>query len=350
MTTRRTIERAARAPANIHSVDVYLRQALAPNTVAAYQADIRHFRDWGGRIPATPQMVARYMAAHADRVKPGTLRRRMAAIAAAHTLLHRPSPTRSELVQATFRGIRRVHGTAQRQAKPLSLETLRKLARPRKDLEPMRDLRDRVLLVVGFAGGFRRSELARLTPLDLSFTPQGVEVVLRRSKTDQHGKGRVVALPVGPRPMCPVMLLKEWLTVLKREDPTGPANPLFRSVDRYGQLGKSLRGAAVGTILRQRLNLCGLERAGFSAHSLRSGLVTAAAEAGVPTWQIQRQTGHRSESTVHRYIRGLSLFDQNAFAGANAVCLTADEVISDATSPRRSTKRLSQPSGRRAYA
>jgi len=215
-----------------------------------------------------------------------------------------------------------VHGTAQRQAKPVSIEMLLQLAKPRKDLVPLRDLRDRVLLVVGFAGGFRRSELAQLTPQSLSFTPQGVHVTLKRSKTDQLGKGRVVALPPGPRPMCPVNLLKTWLLVLRKADPAGAAKPLFRRVDRYGKIGSGLRGAAVGTILRRRMSMCGLEGNGFSAHSLRSGLVTAAARAGVPTWLIQRQTGHRSEGTVHRYIRGVSLFVQNAFTGASVASRT----------------------------
>lgn len=315
MTKRRNTERPskARLVANTNSVDAYVRQALAPNTVAAYQSDLRHFRAWGGRIPATPQMVARYLAEHAGKAKPSTLRRRLAAIASAHTLAGKLSPTRSELVQTTLRGIRRVHGTAQRQAKPISLEMLREMAKPRKDLEPVRDLRDRALLVVGFAGGFRRSELTQLTPQNLIFGPRGVEVMLTRSKTDQHGKGRVVALPSGPRHMCPVKLLKAWLHMLRNADPEGAARPLFRRVDRYGELGQGLRGAAVGVVLRRRLRLCELEREGYSAHSLRSGLVTAAAKAGVPTWAIQRQTGHRSESTVHRYIRGVSAFERNAF-------------------------------------
>lgn len=296
----------------------YLANALAPNTVQAYLSDLRHFRSWGGRIPATPSMVARYLADCAGQVKPSTLRRRIAAIASAHTILRKASPTRSELVQTTLRGIRRVHGTAQKQAKPLSIIMLRQIVQLRKDLNPVRDLRDRTLLVVGFAGGFRRSELASLTPGSLNFGAQGVEVMLKRSKTDPHGKGRVVALPPGPSKLCPVRLLKAWLAVLDEEDLAAEAMPLFRAVDRHGQLQKGLHGAAVGCILRERLRHCGLECDGYSAHSLRSGLVTSAAKAGVPIWAIQRQTGHRSESTVHRYIRGLSPFERNAFGSVAA--------------------------------
>lgn len=293
----------------------YVTNAVADSTRRAYAGDLRHFREWGGRVPATPAMVARYLAAFASKVKASTLNRRLAAIASAHTVLGRPSPTRSELVQTTMRGIRRVHGSAQKQAKPISLEMLRLLAKPQRHLDPVRDLRDRTLLVVGFAGGFRRSELARLKLEDLAFDAHGVTVTLVRSKTDQQGKGRVVALPYGPVRMCPVKLLKAWIQRLRgldQEEAMG-AVPLFRRVDRYGKLGGGLSGAAVGGVMRRRMHDCGLDPKGFSAHSLRSGLVTSAARAGVPTWAIQKQTGHRSESSVHRYIRGLSPFERNAF-------------------------------------
>jgi len=295
--------------------DHYVASAVADSTRRAYAADLRHFRDWGGRIPSTPAMVARYLAAFAGKVKASTLNRRLAAIASAHTTIGKPSPTRSELVQTTMRGIRRVHGSAQRQAKPISIEMLRVLAKPQRHLDPVRDLRDRTLLVVGFAGGFRRSELARLKLENLVFDAQGVTVALVRSKTDQQGKGRAVALPHGPGRMCPVELLKAWIQRLRELDRQEAidALPLFRRVDRYGRPGGGLSGAAVGGVMRRRMRDCGLDPNGFSAHSLRSGLVTAAARAGVPTWAIQRQTGHRSESTVHRYIRGLSPFEWNAF-------------------------------------
>ncbi|SDI19775.1 site-specific integrase [Variovorax sp. OV700] len=297
--------------------DHYVASAVADSTRRAYAADLRHFRDWGGRVPATPAMVARYLAAFAGKVKASTLNRRLAAIASAHTVLGKPSPSRSELVQATMRGIRRIHGSAQRQAKPISIEMLRLLAKPQRHLDPVRDLRDRALLVVGFAGGFRRSELARLKLENLVFDAQGVTVSLVRSKTDQQGKGRVVALPHGPGRMCPAKLLKSWIQLVREMDPEElDAKPLFRRVDRYGKPGGGLSGAAVGGVMRRRMRDCGLDPSGFSAHSLRSGLLTAAAKAGVPTWAIQRQTGHRSESTVHRYIRGLSPFERNAFASA----------------------------------
>lgn len=306
-----------KAPAQF---DHYVASAVADSTRRAYAADLRHFRGWGGRVPATSAMVARYLAAFAGKVKASTLNRRLAAIASAHTVLGKPSPTRSELVQTTMRGIRRIHGSAQRQAKPISIEMLRVLAKPQRHLDSMRDLRDRALLVVGFAGGFRRSELARLKPENLAFDAQGVTVALLRSKTDQQGKGRVVALPQGPGRMCPVKLLKSWTQLLRRVAPDEvDTKPLFRRVDRYGKIGGGLSGAAVGGVMRRRMRDCGLDPTGFSAHSLRSGLVTAAARVGVPTWAIQRQTGHRSESAVHRYIRGILPFERNAFGSLTEV-------------------------------
>jgi len=157
--------------------------------------------------------------------------------------------------------------------------------------------------------------LATLKLEHLVFDEQGVTVTLVRSKTDQEGKGRVVAIPRGSGRLCPVKLLTAWirrLHVLGSHDSI-EALPLFRRVDRYGRPGGGLSGAAVGEVMRRRMRDCGIDPNGFSAHSLRSGLVTAAARAGAPTWAIQRQTGHRSESTVHRYIRGLSPFERNAF-------------------------------------
>jgi integrase len=294
-------------------VNQYVAHAVAAGTRNAYASDLRLFRNWGGRIPATPTLVARYLAACAGKVKASTLERRLAAISSAHVALGKPSPTRSALVRTTMRGIRRVHGTAQVQAKPLGLDALRKITRLQKGLDPVRDLRDRTLLLVGFAGGFRRSELVGLTPESLHFDAQGVAVTLKRSKTDPQGKGRVVALPYGRGGMCPVKLLKAWLALLSKLDPEAETKRIFRGVDRYGTLGQGLGSGAVGGILRRRLAHCGLDREGYSAHSLRAGLVTAAAKAGVPTWAIQQQTGHKSENTVHRYIRGLSPYERNAF-------------------------------------
>jgi integrase len=147
----------------------------------------------------------------------------------------------------------------------------------------------------------------------LTFSRNGVSITIWHSKTDAAGKGRVVALPSGASDLCPVRALRDWLARLSSLCPAADDGALFRRIDRYGQLGGPLGAAATGPILQKRLALSGRPSAGFSAHSLRAGLVTSAALAGVPVWSIQRQTGHRSETMVHRYIRDLTPFQANAF-------------------------------------
>ena len=310
----KTVQATKRLTASQARVKNYLANALAPNTLAGYLSDLRHFRACGGRIPATPGMVARYLADCASNYKATTLARRLAAISYAHAAIKHPNPVRSKEVTHTMRGILRVHGAAIKQATPVSLELLRALARPRADVPALRDLRDRTLLLLGFAGGFRRSELVRLRPADLQLTAEGFLVTVRRSKTDQLAKGRVVAIPAGRGRLCPVRPLLHWLRVLQQAHPEGVEMPLFRSIDRHGNLGLGLGAHAVGTLLKQRVAHVGQDAGGLSSHSLRAGLVTASAAAGIPVWAIQRQTGHRSEQSVNRYVREVSAFDQNAFS------------------------------------
>lgn len=293
-------------------VERYLQQALAPNTRSAYASDLKHFRAWGGKVPATPQVVAQYLADCAGKMKASTLGRRLAAIRHAHVAVGKASPTDSALVKRTLRGIKRVHGSAVKQAAPITMDVLRKLARPHPQLDPVRDLRDRCLLLLGFAGGFRRSELVSLRPCDLKITREGVLMSVRSSKTDPTGKGRVVAIRKTGGRTCPVAVLLRWLAVLRRAYPEGAAAPLFRSVTRSGRLGDQLAAASVNDILRRRLKYLGITTSGISAHSLRAGLVTAAAVAGSPLWAIQRQTGHHCVSSVHRYIRTAEHFAVNA--------------------------------------
>ncbi|RYH63554.1 MAG: integrase [Alcaligenaceae bacterium] len=298
-------------------VKTYLSNSLAPSTISSYLSDLRHFKGWGGRVPSTPEMVARYLAESAGTYKASTLARRLAAIAHAHVLIGRKSPVGSEVVRRTMRGISRVHGASTKQAKPLTLQALRVLLRRRSDVSPLRDLRDRALLLLGFAGGFRRSELVTLRPVDLELRLEGLLISVRRSKTDQYGKGRVVAVPSGRGVLCPVKVVLRWVHALRKLDPEGASKPLFRALDQHGNIGQRLTAQSVGLILKRRLSLCGEDSAGVSSHSLRAGLVTASAAAGTPTWAIQRQTGHRSAKSVHEYVRGLGPFHLNAYGALN---------------------------------
>ena len=164
------------------SVADYIRESLAENTRAAYLSDLSHFESWGGRLPAAPETIAEYLVAHADVLSVATLGRRLAALAKVHRSKGIENPTATELVKSTLRGIGRIKGTVQRRAKPLIKDDLFLVleASGRR----LKDVRDRALLLVGFAGGFRRSELVSLRACDVEPVRQGIVITLRRSKTD----------------------------------------------------------------------------------------------------------------------------------------------------------------------
>lgn len=284
----------------------YVQASVSPATVRAYQADLHHFMAWGGAIPSTDAQVATYIAAHAGTLATATLTRRLASIAQAHSILRLPSPTTSALVRATMRGIRRTNGTAQRQASPLLRDDLF-LVLDRLG-EDTRSIRDCALLLVGFAGGFRRSELAGLDVADIEAVRQGLIITLRRSKTDQEGAGRKIGVPLGRTRWCPVAALMRWLNAAGIA-----AGPIFRPVDRHGNVGGArLSGEAVCIVVRERVAAAGIDAAGYSGHSLRAGFVTSAAQAGVPTLKIRQQTGHTSDAMLARYVRDSELFVRNA--------------------------------------
>ena len=172
-------------------------------------------------------------------------------------------------------------------------------------------LRDRALLLVGFAGAFRRSELVALSVEDIQFVKQGLVVHLNASKTDQERAGRKVAIPHARGDVCPVSAIEEWLRFAGIS-----SGPIFRPVDRYGRIGScALSAQSVALAVKQRAEAVGLNPKLFSGHSLRSGLVTSAAQAGVSSWKIRQQTGHASDSMLARYIRDAQVFVGNA-AGA----------------------------------
>jgi integrase len=172
------------------AVRAYVEAGIAPATRRAYKADLDHFRAWGGDIPTTDLQLAAYLAEQATTLKPATLARRLAAISIAHKAQRLPSPVSSPLVRATMRGVRREHGTAQRQASPLLREDLFVVLAAMGNR--LKDLRDRALLLIGFAGGLRRSELATINLNDFERVREGIVLTIRRSKTDQDGVGRKI--------------------------------------------------------------------------------------------------------------------------------------------------------------
>ncbi len=284
----------------------FIEAATAPNTRRAYDSDLKHFLAWGGSLPASPDVVARYLAAHATTHAVATLARRLVAIRRAHALKGLPDPVRSELVRLTFRGIRRAHGRPQRRAAALLAEEMATIVASLGD--SVRDARDRALLLVGFVGAFRRSELSRIDCKSIERTPRGIVITIPKSKTDQEGQGRHVAIPHGRSAICPIKALDHWLEL------SGiTKGSVFRPVTRRGHvLPGRLSGDSIASIVKQRVRAIGLDPTRYSGHSLRAGFVTTAATAGAPAWRIKAQTGHASDALVGRYIRLSDPFAANA--------------------------------------
>jgi len=283
----------------------YVQGALADNTKRAYQSDLDHFIAWGGAIPTTDVVVAEYLAQHVQTHSIATLARRAVAISRAHAARGLSTPTNSALVQSTLKGIKRAHGMAQRRAKPLLVEDLIHIVMG-LDTTP-KDLRDKALLLIGFAGGFRRSELVALDFGDIEHVREGIVVTIKRSKTDQIGKGRRIGIPIARGHHCPVRSLEAWIECAVITD-----GPLYRPVSRHGHTSNTrLSGNAVSTIVKQRTVAAGLDADGYSGHSLRAGLATSAARAGISTLDIRRQTGHTSDASLARYVRDGEIFINN---------------------------------------
>ncbi len=283
----------------------YLRAALSDNSRRAYQSDLTHFLTWGGSIPATQEVVACYLVTHAEQYSMATLARRVVSISKAHTAQGLISPTDSEFVRMALRGIRHTHGSAQRQVAPAIKEDLLLMV---AGLAGTKGVRDKALLLVGFAGAFRRSELVALTILDIEYVKQGLVVHVRRSKTDQDGRGRKIAIPFARGAVCPVLALQNWLEVSRITE-----GPIFRPVNRQGDIADSrLTAQSVALVIKERAKAAGLDSSRYAGHSLRAGLVTSAAQMGVSSWKIQQQTGHKSEAMLARYIRDANIFVNNA--------------------------------------
>jgi site-specific recombinase XerD len=307
-------DRSALAPA-IARAEQYFRAAQAGNTRRAYASDWKHFSAWccsteRGSLPAVPETVVLYLSVMAETAKVSTLTRRLSAISQAHQAAGLETPTAHLAVRKLMAGIRRQKGSVQTGKKPLVTADLRALIEP---LDPRRilDVRDRALLLAGFAGAFRRSELVGLDVGDLEFNREGLIVNIRRSKTDQEGEGRRVGIPYGSTPAtCPVRAMEAWLAVLGAD-----GGPLFRGINRHGRLAAGrLTAQSVALVVKRLAAQAGMEARNLAGHSLRAGLATAAAAAGVPERSIMAQTGHRSLATLRKYIRQGSLFLENAAA------------------------------------
>jgi site-specific recombinase XerD len=292
----------------------YVQASKAPNTLRAYDSDRRHFQSWCRSrhalwLPATAETVALYIASLADAgSKPSTIRRRLSAIAEVHRLARFPSPAADELVRLAMGGIRRRHGSAPTQKAALTTGDVTRLLATTSPVSAA-GARDRTVLLLGFAGGFRRSELVALDVEDVAESEQGLRIRVRRSKTDQEGVGRELGIPWGVHAdTCPVRAFEAWCDAGRIV-----SGALFRPVDRHGRVAPTrLTDRAVARIIQRAARRAGLDPQLYAGHSLRAGLATAAAAAGAPERAIMAQTGHRSVTTLRGYIRAGTLFEENA--------------------------------------
>jgi integrase len=297
---------------SLEQVREYIRASKAENTLRGYQADWRHFCAWCETnsmrpLPAAPETVAAYIAECAGRLKVGSIQRRLNAIGEAHKAIGVESPTHHAIVTNTMKGIRRTLGTAAAEKAPTLTDDIRAMVDAAD--AGLIGARDRALILLGFAGAFRRSELVALDIEDCAFGKDGLTVTLRRSKTDQEGTGRKVGIPYGSNPeTCPVRVLQAWM-----EQAGSSSGLLFRSINRHGLLKSGrLAGIDVARVVKKLAERAGLDAGKYAGHSLRAGHATAAAIAGASERSIMRQTGHRSVQMVRRYIRDGSLFRENS--------------------------------------
>jgi integrase len=285
--------------------------AKAKSTLRAYESDWRDFAAWCqanglDSLPATPSTVALYLASLAspqEGVKPlkaATITRRLTSINTAHKQAGEDSPAtmNHRLVADTLHGIRRTLGTAQARKKPLTRDRIVKLLNALEG--PIAGARDKALILIGFAGSLRRSELAAIRVKDLNWHRKGVTIHIPRSKTDQEGQGREVEILHGLHDWtCPVMALENWLKIASIKD-----GLVFRRVGEHGNVGEALNKDSIGRIVKRLVKRAKLSDPGsYGGHSLRAGFVTEASANGATDREIMKQTGHKSIAMVHRYAR-----------------------------------------------
>lgn len=291
------------------SIHTYIQAATSQNTRRAYQADIRHFIIWGGLLPATPDILLRYLQEHAPQLNPRTLKRRLVAIKHWHTCQGFSDPTSHSLIRKTLSGILHIHGKPLEKAPPFSVEQLMVLAHYLQSRSELSDCRNNALIQIGFFGAFRRSELVAMHWEHVTFVPQGIEILIPRSKTDQQGEGSVCAIPYGNSVLCPITALRHW-----REKSGVLSGPVFCQILKGNKTTThALSPNRINSIIKTLAIACQLPQAkNYSGHSLRRGFATTASQKGASLGAIMRQGRWRHEGTVHGYIEEGQRFDANA--------------------------------------
>ena len=296
---------------------INLKNSKASNTVRAYKSD---FSDFGlfcaqngfKSLPSEPKVVSLYLTHLSTKdAKMSTLKRRLVSIGVIHKLKGHYLDTKHPAIIENIMGIKRRKGSLQKAKKPILINSLKKIINviDKQKKEEIKKLRDRSIILIGFSGGFRRNEIVSLDYDDLDFVPEGLKLSIRRSKTDQFGEGFTKALPYfDSSQYCPVVSLKKLLDLSKIR-----SGPVFRRFSKGSKLSENrLTDQTVALLIKEYLNLAGIDSQNFSGHSLRSGFATSAAESGVEERNIMAMTGHKSTEMVRRYIKEANLFKNNA--------------------------------------
>lgn len=302
--TRGVLVAPAPPEGDLAAASELMSASMAENTVRAYARDWRTWLAYANEhslpeMPAEPAHVCAFLAAHGRDHKATTTQRAAMAIGKAHRLAGLPNPIDHEHVRRTLAGLRRTKGTAPRQAAPLVTDDIERLIAACPD--DLRGARDRALLLVGYVGAFRRSELAALDVEDLESRPEGLVVRIRRSKVDQEGHGRLKTLPYADeRPhLCPVRAVRAWQ--LAADLRTGP---LWRPVNRAGQtIDRRLTVDAIADTIKRHATSAGLDPERISPHSLRAGHVTEAKRNDAPDLAVMSQTHHARAESIIGYVR-----------------------------------------------
>ena len=294
-----------------------LKSSKAANTVRAYKSDFKDFglfcvKNGFKTLPSEPKIVSLYLTHLSTKdFKMSTLKRRLVSIGVVHKLKGHYLDTKHPSIIENIMGIKRRKGSIQKGKKPILINDLKLIIDviDQQNKEEIKKFRDRSIILIGFAGGFRRNEIVSLDCEDLDFVQEGLKIDIRRSKTDQFGEGFTKALPYfDSSQYCPVLSLKKWIEVSKIT-----SGPVFRRFSKGSKLSKNrLTDQTVALLIKEYLKLAGIDNKNYSGHSLRSGFATSAAESGVEERSIMAMTGHKSTEMVRRYIKEANLFKNNA--------------------------------------
>jgi len=293
-----------------------LQSSKANNTVRAYKSDFNNFglfcaQNGFKSLPTEPKIVSLYLTHLSTKdIKMSTLKRRLVSIGVIHRLKGHYLDTKHPIIIENIMGIKRRKGSIQKGKKPILINSLKIIINAIDEInnQDIKKFRDRSIILIGFAGGFRRNEIVSLDYDDLDFVTEGLKINLKRSKTDQFGEGLVKGLPYFENTQyCPVISLKNWIGISKIS-----SGPLFRRFSKGSKLSDNrLTDQTVALLIKKYLKLADIDSKNYSGHSLRSGFATSAAEAGVEERNIMSMTGHKSPEMVRRYIKEGNLFKNN---------------------------------------